>query len=69
MPKFEITMREVLGYTLVVEADNEVEAEEEAEAVFVDSDTSKIPMWVIKREVDDVKLVDDGTPLTGESPS
>lgn len=70
MPKYAITLFERVSYDMVVEADDESEAGDAAEALFVQSgDTSRdFVVDVEERTAGDPEEVPDDTPLSTASP-
>lgn len=74
MPKFKITLEENVWYELIVEANSDEEAAQEAEAVFVQTDISRLPTrsrersWVCgERAPDDAVLTDTRSAPTAGS--
>lgn len=60
MPKFNVVLREVVLYTLVVEAEDEDDAEAVAEEVFVQcEDTNQFFDYGPERDAVSVQLVED----------
>lgn len=59
MPKYRVFLEELASYEVVVEAENEEAAGEQAEWKFIDGDVKDFPVEVHEREVAKVEIIEE----------